>query len=64
MSIIGRFTSPLRRIDTDPDDLVLEAYQLLQEIPQHRGVWQAMNALSSEATAKTLLAIYLREHRG
>ncbi|MFI7087696.1 hypothetical protein ACIBUR_29380 [Streptomyces anulatus] len=64
MALFDRLLSPLRRIDADPDDLVVEAYELLRQIPKHNGIWPAMDALASEASARIALATYLREHRG
>ncbi|MFJ1742603.1 hypothetical protein ACIOG4_28505 [Streptomyces microflavus] len=63
MARFSRLLSPLRRIDADPDDLVVQAYELLRQIPNHRGIWPAMDALASEASARIALATYLREHR-
>ncbi|MEE1741195.1 hypothetical protein PUR49_32510 [Streptomyces sp. BE147] len=63
MGFFGRFTSPLRHIDADPDELVVKAYRRLQEVPDYNGIWPAKNALASEATALIALAAYLREHR-
>ncbi|MEV7885118.1 hypothetical protein ACWD3I_25665 [Streptomyces sp. NPDC002817] len=61
---LARLTSPLRHIDAKPDDLVADAYHLLTvHLPQHKGSWDAENALASRATAQILLAGYLREHR-
>ncbi|MEU6331521.1 hypothetical protein AB0952_09085 [Streptomyces caniferus] len=61
--LLGRLTSPLRQVDAHPDHLVLEAHRLLEQIPQYQDIWPATTALSSEATAKILLATYLREYR-
>ncbi|MEJ8632437.1 hypothetical protein [Streptomyces sp. MS2.AVA.5] len=60
---LARITSPLRRIEADPDDLVLEAYELLRAADRHTGLWPAITALSSQADAKIALATYLRKHR-
>jgi hypothetical protein len=59
----ARITSPLRRIEAEPDDLVLEAYELLQAAERNTGLWPAITALSAQADAKIALANYLREHR-
>ncbi|MFI1765228.1 hypothetical protein ACH41H_24655 [Streptomyces sp. NPDC020800] len=61
--LFASLRSPLRRIDADPDQLVLEAHELLLQSNEKDGVWVAMSALSSKATAKIALANYLREHR-
>ncbi|MFD3422391.1 hypothetical protein [Streptomyces decoyicus] len=61
--VLERFTSPLRKIDAYPDDLVVEAFRLLDQIPKHPDNWLATTALSSEATARIQLANYLREYR-
>ncbi|MFE0356584.1 hypothetical protein ACFW2K_22230 [Streptomyces nigra] len=61
---LARLTSALRHIDAKPDDLVVEAHQLLTvHLPKHHGTWEAENALASRASAMILLANYLREHR-
>ncbi|WP_413804237.1 hypothetical protein [Streptomyces sp. OE57] len=62
--IFARLTSPLRHIDADPDQLVLEAYQLLQDAKKNHGVWPAMAAYTGMATVKIQIAQYLKEHRG
>lgn len=59
----ARITSPLRRIEADPDDLVLEAYELLRAAERKDGLWAAISAYSAQADAKIALATYLREHR-
>ncbi|MEU0276439.1 hypothetical protein [Streptomyces sp. NPDC006307] len=61
--IFARLTSPLRHIDADPDQLVGEAYRLLQEAEKNHGVWAAMNAYTGMASVKIQLAQYLKEHR-
>ncbi|MFD5661503.1 hypothetical protein [Streptomyces hirsutus] len=61
--IFARMTSPLRRIDADPDQLVGEAYWLLQEAEKNHGVWAAMSAYTGMASVKIQLAQYLKEHR-
>ncbi|MEU5403625.1 hypothetical protein ABZ348_30540 [Streptomyces sp. NPDC005963] len=61
--IFARMTSPLRRIDAEPDELVSEAYWLLKEAEKNHGVWVAMNAYTGMASVKIQLAQYLKEHR-
>ena len=60
---IARMFSPLRHVDADPDELVGEAHQLLLQADRNDGLWPAITALSTQATAKIALATYLREHR-
>ncbi|MFI6530235.1 hypothetical protein [Streptomyces uncialis] len=62
--IIARLTNPLRHIDADPDQLVREAYQLLQDAESNQGLWPAMSAYSDMASVKIQLAQYLKEHHG
>lgn len=61
--IFARLTSPLRRIDANPDELVGEAYQLLRRAEENHGVWAAMNAYTGMASVRIQLAQYLKEHR-
>ncbi|GAA0897948.1 MULTISPECIES: hypothetical protein [Streptomyces violaceusniger group] len=61
--IFARLTSPLRHIDADPDQLVLEAYRLLQDATKNQGVWAAMTAYTGMASVKIQIAQYLKEHR-
>ncbi|QKZ18619.1 hypothetical protein [Streptomyces chartreusis] len=61
--MFARLTSPLRKIDADPDRLVLEAYELLERAEQQHGVWGAMTAYTGMATVKIQIAQYLKEHR-
>ncbi|WP_445520966.1 hypothetical protein [Streptomyces sp. NEAU-174] len=62
--IFARLTSPLRHIDADPDQLVLEAYKLLRDAEKNHGVWPEMTAYTGMATVKIQIAQYLKEHRG
>lgn len=62
--MLARFTSPLRRIDADPDELVVEAYRLLQEAEQEKdGRLPVVSAYTGLASVKLQLAQYLKEHR-
>ncbi|MET9427911.1 MULTISPECIES: hypothetical protein [unclassified Streptomyces] len=61
--IFARLTSPLRRIDAEPDELVSEAHELLRRAEENHGVWAAMNACTGMASVKIQLAQYLKEHR-
>lgn len=61
--LLARFLSPLRRIDADPDQLVVEAHALLQRVDANEGLWAANTALSVEALAKVSLATYLQQYR-
>lgn len=61
--MLARLTSPLRRINADPDQLVEEAYRLLRDAEKNHGVWAAMNAYTGMASVKIQLAQYLKEHR-
>ncbi|MFE3770847.1 hypothetical protein [Streptomyces sp. NPDC059122] len=61
--IFARLTNPLRHIDADPDQLVNEAYRLLQEAEKNQGLWPAMSAYTGMASVKIQLAQYLKEHR-
>lgn len=61
--IFARMVSPLRRIDAKPDDLVVDAYDLLRRAEESHGVWAAMTAYTGMASVKIQLAQYLQEHR-
>ncbi|WP_103528515.1 hypothetical protein [Streptomyces sp. SM12] len=64
MGVFTRMFSPLRQIDADPDQLVVEAHELLDRAAWHeqRELWEPAAALSATATAKVQVATYLKAH--
>jgi len=63
--IFARLISPLRQIDADPDQLVVDAHRLIQEADKEKreGRWPLVTAYTGLASAKIQLAPYLKEHR-